>query len=86
MRNSRKPVIGDVLFVSSETSDHVHRGVIYDIILDSHGHQSNVHVHWSTDAPHQGYGYYNPKHGYAGVNIHNLRRVFQIIRDGVKID
>tara|TARA_R110002060_G_scaffold15376_6_gene21446 strand:- start:689 stop:949 length:261 start_codon:yes stop_codon:yes gene_type:complete len=86
MRNSRKPIIGDILFVSSKMSSHTYRGMVYDILLDNWGHQRNVFVHWMTDIPDQGGGYYNQEHGYCGVNIHNLRSVFKIIRDGVEIN
>ena len=91
-RMSRMPRIGDALIVSCRNDKHVRRcdchdrgekhvGIVTDIKHDSWGHQRNVMVEWSTDSPCG----YNVKHGYSGVNIHNLREVFTLIRNGVNI-
>ena len=86
MRQSRRPKLGDILVVTPDfrrklgfTERYV--GVVYEIRLDKWGHQNNVFVSWQQDiAPN-----YNREHGYCGVNIHNLRSEFKIIRKGVNI-
>ena len=88
MRQSRYPKLGDMLVVT--LNDHrssrplgnmKYVGVVYEIRLDKWGHQNNVFVSWQQDiAPN-----YNREHGYCGVNIHNLRSEFKVIRNGVNI-
>jgi hypothetical protein len=56
-------------------------GMVYKIVLDKWGHKNNVFVSWQGDiAPN-----YNRGHGYCGMNIHNLRSEFRVIRNGVDI-
>ena len=88
MRQSRRPKLGDLLVVT--LNDHrssrplggaKYIGVVYEIRLDKWGHQNNVFVAWqAAPAPN-----YNRIHGYCGVNIHNLRSEFRVIRNGVDI-
>ncbi len=90
-RQSRMPQIGDMLVVTCQAGvgpvcechnkSKKHVGIVLDIHLDNWGHQRNVLIEWSTDPPRQ----YNEKHGYAGVNIHNCRSEFDVIRKGVSI-
>ena len=56
-------------------------GIVYKIERDKYQHPHKVHVQWSDHIPPN----YNPNHGYAGTNIHNLRSEFTVIRDGVSI-
>ncbi len=56
-------------------------GLVREIQLDRFGHQRSVFIEWTTEPPPD----YNQKHGYAGVNIHNIRSEFDVIRDGVYI-
>jgi len=92
MRQSRHPKLGDMLVVTperrtsftnvvvtSQTRKYV--GVVYEIRLDKWGHQNNVFVAWQ-DAPAPNY---NRVHGYCGMNIHNLRSEFRVVRNGVDI-
>ncbi len=90
MTQSRMPRIGDMLIVRPDSRRHQHivgadvydyTGIVYKIEHDKWGHQEKVHVQWSGNSPPD----YNPHHGYAGTNIHNLRSEFQVIRDGVNI-
>ncbi len=55
-----------------------HIGLVRDIKLDKWGHQRSVFIEWSGDVPRD----YNPEYGYAGVNIHNCRRDFKVLRNG----
>lgn len=89
MRQSRSPELGDILVVTP--SDRIrHRpgpgdvkyvGMVYKIVLDKWGHKNWVFVSWQGDiAPN-----YNREHGYCGMNVHNLRSEFRVIRNGVDI-
>ena len=87
MRQSRHPKLGDMLVVNSGDQrvslegGEQYVGIVYEIRLDKWGHQHNVFVAWQGDiAPN-----YNHQHGYAGMNIHNLRSEFKVIRNGVNI-
>ena len=82
----RRPQIGDMLVVTPRVARHhspekEYIGIVREIRLDRWGHQENVFVQWSEDAPPN----YNLAHGYAGTNIHNLRSEFEVIRNGVSI-
>ena len=91
MRNSRHPRVGDMIVRKFEPTDvyinidHVQTkdfiGLVRDIQLDRFGHQRSVFIEWTTEPPPD----YSHKHGYAGVNIHNIRSEFDVIRDGVYI-
>lgn len=84
------PKLGDMLVVTPDYRSSAipkrwpadrYVGVVYEIRLDKWGHQNNVFVAWQGDiAPN-----YNRNHGYCGVNIHNLRSEFEVIRNGVSI-
>ena len=85
MRQSRRPKLGDLLVVvsgrRSVRDQERFVGTIYKIVLDKWGHQNNVFVAWQGEAAPN----YNHQHGYAGMNIHNLRSEFKVIRNGVNI-
>ena len=70
------PKIGDLIIQNNK-----HYGLVRDIEFDKWGHQRSVLIEWSDEQPQD----YNPKYGYAGVNIHNCRRDFKVIRDGEEI-
>lgn len=76
MRGNRWPQIGDILVVNNK-----HRGMITRIVLDKYNHPNNVFVAWQTDPSWD----YNIKHGFCGINIHNLRNSFKIFRAGEEI-
>jgi len=89
---SRIPQIGDLLFVtcresdynsrcSCRTEDEKHIGFVREIERDSWGHQKRVLVEWSSKPP----ANYRKEYGYSGVNIHNIREEFTVIRDGIEI-
>jgi len=91
-RESRMPQIGDLLFVTCRDTEYNahcschsekirHVGVVRDIERDSYGHQKHVRIEWSNRAPVN----YNDQYGYAGVNIHNIRQEFSVIRNGREI-
>lgn len=80
-RERRMPKVGDVIIERCSRSKKDCPGTVYEICLDTWGHQRNVFIHWASSSPVD----YNPKHGYAGVNIHNLRDRFIMIRRGVEI-
>ena len=86
---SRLPIIGDLLFVTCRDSEYnarcscraegeKHVGFVREIERDSYGHQRNVRIEWSNRAPIN----YRDEHGYSGVNIHNIRDEFTVIRNG----
>jgi len=79
MNTNRTPSIGDMLIVKSDSSNII--GIIHNIMLDKWGHQKNVWVQWADARPSN----YNPIHGYSGMNIHNLRSEFDIVRNGISI-
>ena len=90
MSKSRIPRIGDLLIVrpdsrrsqrivGADVRDYI--GIVYKIEHDEYCHPHRVHVQWSGDVPPN----YNPHHGYAGTNIHNLRSEFKVIRNGINI-
>jgi len=87
---SRIPRIGDMLIVrpdlgrsqritGADVREYI--GIIYEIEHDEYCHPHRVHVQWSSVPPPN----YNPHHGYAGTNIHNLRSEFKVVRGGVNI-
>jgi hypothetical protein len=88
VRQSRSPKLGDILVVTPDGRDRLlgqgdakYVGMVYKIVLDKWGHKNNVFVSWQQDiAPN-----YNRAHGYCGMNIHNLRSEFRVIRNGVDI-
>ena len=74
--SSRYPRVGDILIV-----DDTFRGMVSRVTLDKWSHQDGVYVIWQTKKPWD----YGEDRGYAGVNIHNLRRNFRIFREGKEI-
>ena len=92
-RESRMPQIGDLLFVTCRDTDYQsrcscrtegerHVGFVREIEHDSYGHQRHVRIEWSNRAPIN----YRDEHGYSGVNIHNIRDEFTVIRNGREIE
>ena len=78
-KQSRMPKLGDLIVEYCDES--VHCGIVADIKLGKYGHQENVFIHWSGNEP----KVYNRKHGYSGINIHNLRSRYDLIREGKKV-
>ena len=89
---SRMPQIGDLLVVQCRDTDYHahcschtekerHVGLVREIDHDSYGHQKHVRVEWANKPPVN----YRDEHGYCGVNIHNIRREFTVIRNGREI-
>ena len=75
-RQSRMPKVGDLIVEKSVGSRYF--GIVTEIIKDLYGHQKSVYIEWSGKNPPK----YNEEHGYAGVNIHNCRSEFDVIRSG----
>jgi hypothetical protein len=73
------PKIGDLIIRREQSLSYV--GLVREIVKDNYGHQRNVHIEWSGDSP----PFYNIEHGYSGVNIHNCREEFDVIRKGINI-
>ena len=86
---SRYPRIGDMLIVypgNRRNDTHPSRrecfaGVVNKIAFDKFGYQEGVFVAWQDQKPDD----YDKRYGYAGLNVHNLRREFRIFRDGQEI-
>ena len=78
---SRYPVKGDTLVVSCPQSHQRHIGLVTNTERDHWGHQKYVFVCWQSEPPWD----YSKKYGYSGVNIHNLRHIFRIFRNGLEI-
>ncbi len=72
----RFPRVGDTLIVKGKWV-----GIVRKIELDKWGHQEKVFVLWQ-GAPGPNY---HSHYGYSGVNIHNLRSEFDLVRDGAYI-
>jgi hypothetical protein len=80
---NRNPRVGDLIIRKhkpdySECESPI--GLVTKLEHNKWGHTS-VFIHWQDTAPRD----YYPKHGYASVNIHNLRSYFDVIRNGVSI-
>ena len=73
------PRIGDLIIRKEDNMRYM--GLVREIVKDKWGHQRSVFIEWSGFPPRN----YNQDHGYAGVNIHNCRDQFDVIRDGVNI-
>tara|TARA_R100000008_G_scaffold86770_1_gene81491 strand:- start:841 stop:1071 length:231 start_codon:yes stop_codon:yes gene_type:complete len=74
------PAIGDLII--QKNKDERYFGLVTKIVRCNYGHQRNVFIEWvNDDTPPE----YNKKHGYAGINIHNCRREFDIIREGKSV-
>ena len=56
-------------------------GLVSEIQLNKWGHQDNVYIAWSDETPPD----YRENDGYMGINIHNLRAEFDVIRNGKNI-
>ena len=79
MRPSRHPQIGDLIIRKTDSGNYP--GIVRQIDHDIWGHARHVHIYWA-DQPAPDY---NNSYGYAGMNIHNLRHEFDVIRNGVSI-
>ena len=78
-RQSRMPRVGDMIIETHHEKKYV--GLVFDINLDKWGHQQNVYIQWANSKPPS----YNEAHGYSGVNIHNIRDRYDVIRAGMNI-
>ncbi len=76
MMSDRRPRIGDLIVRKGDNDSAT--GVVIEIEHDKYGHDKNTFIHWFGDIPRD----YQKQHGYSGLNIHNLRSVFDIYRDG----
>jgi uncharacterized protein (UPF0276 family) len=74
-------MIGDLIVETDEKDGAQYYGLVCDIVLDSWGHQRHVHIEWSGATPRN----YRKEYGYSGVNIHNVRRRYKVIRNGVNL-
>ena len=81
-RPSRKPRVGDLIVEKCPNSLKEHIGIVYEIQLDSYHHQRHVLIHWQRNRQPRNY---HEKYGYSGVNIHNLRDRYRIVREGKEI-
>ena len=70
-------MVGDLIIQKDSAERYF--GMVTKIARDNYGHQRNVFIEWANGDTPLGY---NEKHGYAGVNIHNCRQEFDIIREG----
>jgi len=72
MIKNRWAEVGDLIFHT--TGGVRHAGVVYAVLHNRYNH-GTVFINWVTE-PSQ----YNPRAGYSSVNIHNLRREFELIK------
>ena len=87
--SSRHVKLGDLIVIDASTRyiesiEHIfdkYVGLVSKIQEDKWGHQRSVYISWQTK-PSPGY---NNQHGYCGMNIHNMRDVFRIYRNGREI-
>jgi|TARA_R110000824_G_scaffold351344_7_gene538385 hypothetical protein len=79
MRKSRMPKIGDLIVQRQHSLSYI--GLVREIIRDKYGHQRNVYIEWAGNSP----PVYREEHGYDGINIHNCRQEFDVIRKGISI-
>jgi hypothetical protein len=77
----RTAEVGDLIiqyvgkaFRNSEPT-HTYIGIVDVITSNKWGHET-VYIHWNNSRPPN----YHDQHGYASMNIHNLRRDFDIIK------
>ena len=78
MRSSRMPQIADMIIETCPDTGSRYVGLVREINLDDWGHQKNVFIAWAEKSPR----HYNEEHGYSGVNIHNVRDRYKVIRNG----
>ena len=64
--------VGDIIVQKSDGKEHV--GCVYEVVADKYGHEK-VFIAWA-DTPLD----YMPEYGYSASNIHNLCRMFDIIK------
>ena len=81
MRLPRMPRLADMIIETCPDTGTRHVGLVREIQLDDWGHQRNVFIAWAGDVPRL----YQDKHGYSGVNIHNVRGRYEVIRNGRSI-
>ena len=75
------PKIGDMIIETSKDTGQRYVGLVVEIQVDDWGHQTNVMIEWSGKSP----KFYHNDRGYHGVNIHNIRSRYEVIRGGIKI-
>lgn len=88
MIHSRMPQVGDLIIQNIDDQwgigvtplEDPHSGVVTKIVKNHLGHMENVFIQWQT-VPME----YNPRHGYSGTNIHNLRKKFRLFRSGQEL-
>ncbi len=89
-RLDRNPQVGDMIINKFDIDRASQQGmpgpkdfvgIVYEILHDKWGHANKVRIQWSNGFPPG----YNEHYGYMGVNIHNLRHEFDVVRNGVNI-
>jgi len=81
--NTRMPCIGDLIVNKDPDTGKARRfGLVHKIEKDKHG-GSHVFIEWA-DGKGEEQGW-RVDSGYPSCNIFNLRREFDVIRDGVNI-
>jgi len=81
MNNSRIPQIGDLIIYLDKNTNIEYPGIVIEIRKNKWGHGS-VFVNWG---PNSKPSMYSEQTGFAGMNVHNLRRIFRIFRNGNEI-
>jgi len=71
--NCRHVDVGDMVVTKKENIRHV--GVVHKIVRNKWGHKT-AFLTWTPKAP----PHYSNHHGMAGVNIHNLRRDYDVFK------
>ena len=80
-RISRMPKLADMIIEVCPDTGSRYTGLVHEIQLDTWGHQRCVLITWFGDVPQN----YREEYGYAGVNIHNIRDRYEVIRKGKTI-
>jgi len=81
--NRRMPRIGDLIVHKNPRTGEARRfGLVHKIKKDKHGHES-VFIEWTDGLGED--STWREDHGYSSSNIHNLRKEWVVIRDGVNI-
>tara|TARA_R100000808_G_scaffold25071_1_gene61276 strand:+ start:6850 stop:7077 length:228 start_codon:yes stop_codon:yes gene_type:complete len=75
MRNSRYPIVGDLIIETCQRTGEQFAGVVYEIS------RRDAWIQWSSGTPQN----YNLRWGYSRININNLRSEYRVIRDGKEI-
>ncbi len=81
----RMPRVGDLIVNKDPGTGSPRRfGLVHKIEKDKHG-GSYVFIEWADGESYQTYASWQADRGYPSCNIFNLRREFDVIRDGVNI-